>query len=265
MTSKLLSVLVVSAATFLAADASAHIDLKTPLSRTDNDDAAQKTGPCEGAPAGDRTELTAGETFSVTWDETIQHPGHFRIAINQDGDDFPTTDVLADFDDISGNGIILVETEGDTANTGYSHDITVPDVNCDNCTLQLIQVMTTAGTIDLGEDLYYRCADISITGASGDGGAGGSGSGNGGSSSSGEGGSSSGSNSGSGSGGGSAGGAGSGSGAGASPAAPTGDSGETHDCAVRAVGAASPASSLAMALGLGAMVSMAAARRRRRG
>lgn len=263
MTSKLLSVLVASAATFVATSAAAHVDMMTPPMRGGD----QKVGPCEGEAAGTPVELTAGDTYNVTWNETIQHPGHFRIAIRESGEDFPTSETTADFDDIMGNGVIMVESVPDGADDqeAYDVEITVPDVNCDNCVLQIVQVMTTAAAVDLTEDLYFRCGDLRITGASGEGGAGaggGSGSGNGGSSS-GEGGSGNSGNNGSGAG--SDGGSSSnGAGSGASAATPGGASGETHDCAVRAVGASSPASSLAMALGLGAMVSLAAARRRRR-
>jgi hypothetical protein len=261
MTSKLLSALVAASATLIAADAAAHIDLHTPPMR----DGDQKVGPCEGEAAGARVDLTAGDTFSITWDETIQHPGHFRIAIDEDGEDgFATSETLAEFDNIMGEGgIILVESvpDGDGDQQAYEHDITVPNVNCEECTLQLVQVMTENATLDLAEDLYFRCADIRITGASGEGGSGG-GSGSGGSSSSGNGGSSSNGNGGSSSNG--NGGSGNGSGSGASSGDPSAPSGETHDCAVRAVGASSPASSLAMALGLGAIASLAAARRRRR-
>ncbi|MEJ7730472.1 MAG: SCE4755 family polysaccharide monooxygenase-like protein [Polyangiaceae bacterium] len=262
MTSKLFSLLVAASATLIAADAAAHIDLMIPESRTGNADQAQKTGPCEGAGPGTRMDLTAGDPLMVTWDETIQHPGHFRIAIDEDGEDgFSTADTQAAFDDIMGNnGIILVETVGDTPDLGYEHEITVPNVDCENCTLQLVQVMVDGDPIDTAGDLYFRCADIRITGATGEGGAGG-GSGNGGSSSNGNGGSSSNGNGGSSANGSGASGSGEGGGSNSNPSTP---SGETHDCAVRAVGASSPGSSLAMALGLGAIASLAAARRRRR-
>jgi hypothetical protein len=43
----------------------------------------------------------------------------------------------------------------------YSVSITLPDVECDNCTLQLIQVMYDKVSNGFGnDDIYYQCADL---------------------------------------------------------------------------------------------------------
>jgi uncharacterized protein (TIGR03382 family) len=44
----------------------------------------------------------------------------------------------------------------------YQQDITLPDTACDNCTLQLIQIMTDNNTYDPAVDVYYQCADITL-------------------------------------------------------------------------------------------------------
>jgi hypothetical protein len=60
-----------------------------------------------------------------------------------------------------------------------SASITVPNVNCENCTLQVIQFMTDKLGDNADNEIYYQCADITITGAAA-GGAGGAGGGGGG-------------------------------------------------------------------------------------
>jgi MYXO-CTERM domain-containing protein len=44
----------------------------------------------------------------------------------------------------------------------YAQEITVPNVDCNNCTLQLIQVMYDKPPYGDGNDMYYQCADIII-------------------------------------------------------------------------------------------------------
>jgi MYXO-CTERM domain-containing protein len=65
---------------------------------------------------------------------------------NQPDDNFPTT---------------LVDQITDRPGGGrYSQDITFPDQECDNCTLQLIQVMTTSVPYN---SFYFQCADITLS------------------------------------------------------------------------------------------------------
>ena len=40
--------------------------------------------------------------------------------------------------------------------------VTLPDVECERCTLQLIQVMTDKAPYGDGNDLYYQCADLAL-------------------------------------------------------------------------------------------------------
>src|SRR6185295_14915715 len=72
----------------VARPAAAHLGLRYPPSRYG--DAVLKSGPC-GIPGGARTnnltELEAGASIEVVWDEYINHPGHFRISFDADGDD----------------------------------------------------------------------------------------------------------------------------------------------------------------------------------
>lgn len=124
--------------------------------------------------------FTAGSTIKVVVSEYIDHAGRIRVAFDPDGAD------LADF-----NANIL-EDVSDPAEPGLSMDnpriweldVTLPDMTCENCTLQIIQAMhgdTENAVLDPAPlSTYYTCADIRLVsadgeaGGSGDDGAGGS-------------------------------------------------------------------------------------------
>lgn len=153
-----------------AAPAAAHIALLSPTSRYGED--VLKQGPCglAGGPrSGHVTTLRSGSQLDVSWDEYIDHPGHFRISFDADGDD--------DFADpacVSGcttttpeierysNASVLLDGIADTVGGGISHAvITLPDIECDHCTLQVIQVMYDKPPYTSpGNDIYYQCADL---------------------------------------------------------------------------------------------------------
>ncbi|HEY3495603.1 MAG TPA: SCE4755 family polysaccharide monooxygenase-like protein, partial [Polyangiaceae bacterium] len=167
----------------VATSASAHVRLDYPTPRypevQGQADADIKQAPCGNT--GDSrttdesriTTLEAGSTITVEFREAIPHPGWFRIAFDDDGqDDFPTPPTSGSAP-TSATYPILVDgiPGGGTRNMAYTAEITLPDTPCDNCTLQLIQVMTDRPN----NPSYYTCADIVLTAPSGAGGAGGSG------------------------------------------------------------------------------------------
>ncbi|MCC6554101.1 MAG: lytic polysaccharide monooxygenase [Polyangiaceae bacterium] len=172
----LIGSLTFAAAISAGAVTQAHIELMYPPPRHPLD---LKVGPCGVAndSRGDNiTYLEPGAAITVTWDETIDHPGHYRIMFAEDGSDFP---VPAAFDDSCTPGDVtngvhcLADPIEDLPNgPSYTHDVTLPDIECQNCTLQLIQMMTDKAPYGDGNDIYYSCADL-VLGA----GAGGSGAG----------------------------------------------------------------------------------------
>jgi MYXO-CTERM domain-containing protein len=144
----------------------AHIALTYPPPRT----TMLKQGPCgvAGSTRGTTvTTLAPGSTITVQWNETIDHPGHYRISFDMDGNDFvvpPTstgstegmTNVIKD---------LIMDVQGGTVPRPYTFDITLPDMECNNCTLQVIQLMTDKPpytTDALSDDIYYQCADITL-------------------------------------------------------------------------------------------------------
>ncbi|MGK4003883.1 SCE4755 family polysaccharide monooxygenase-like protein [Sorangium sp. So ce1036] len=138
----------------------AHITLTSPAPRHGPDQ--QKVSPC-GARGDARGEAVTvfepGETITVAWDETIDHPGHFRIMFDDDGfDDFPEP---ADEFDLCEPGVdqgCLLDGIEDKRGGSYSVQVTLPEIECEHCTLQLIQVMTDRKPATL----YYACADLAL-------------------------------------------------------------------------------------------------------
>ncbi|MDB4964436.1 MAG: hypothetical protein JWN44_125 [Myxococcales bacterium] len=219
----------------LASSAGAHISLEqggTHMSRSG--DANLKQGPCglTGSTRGTHVYTYApGATIVVSVVETITHPSYFRFAFDTDGDDgfkepasikpidpkrkcpidsgdhcgaadfYNSPEVLPNMDNLNAH----------LAGSGtpkYTFGVTLPNVECANCTLQIIQVMEDDlfhGDYDptpgVGvEDIYHQCIDITlkagapmtnvdggvptfpdmaVTGGGGSGGSGGSGGGGG--------------------------------------------------------------------------------------
>lgn len=163
----------IAAGLLLAAPAaSAHVRLVSPVSRYGDE---MKFGPC-GRLAGLRTGLVTtlrpGQTIEVVFDEIIGHPGYYRIAFDPSGDgdlgppvwdgasvaspafaNPPKVQVLADHVADAPGGV----------NTHGVVSVQLPDVECDSCTLQLVQVMTDKPPYDGGDDFYFQCADLVLS------------------------------------------------------------------------------------------------------
>lgn len=151
------SVLILAA--FGAGDARAHIMLMSPTARYTD----LKYGPCgRGGTMDVRTNnvttFKPGETITVTWQETVPHPGHYRIAFDPNGQRF--TDPSS-FTDTAPRMYVLKDDIADKTGTQvYTDTVTLPNVECTNCTLQVMQVMTDKPPYGDGNDLYYQCADL---------------------------------------------------------------------------------------------------------
>ena len=143
----------------VAGTADAHIKLTSPSPRGTD----QKAGPCgqAGSTRGSTvTNFSPGETITVEWDETVDHPGHFRISFDDDGNDFENPNNPND-----NFATTLVEPIADKPAGHYTQAVTLPATPCTNCTLQLVQVMTVTVPYN---SFYFQCADITIGGGGGD-------------------------------------------------------------------------------------------------
>lgn len=143
--------------------ARAHLELTSPHSRYGAD--VLKDGPCGDAsngPGGARTTFEPGQTIVVRWTEYIDHPGWFRIAFDDDGDDAFVDP--ADARDVWNTSAVLADEIADRAGGDYTYELTLPDIECDRCTLQVIQVMTDKTGNGWGNDeFYYQCADLRLS------------------------------------------------------------------------------------------------------
>ena len=125
-----------------------HARLVSPPPRTTT---IGKTPPCAGAPRGNSpTVLAAGQMLEVDWVETVDHPGHYELAISlADDQNFVT---------LLGNIPDRPFPDGAVEND-YSTMLQIPSTPCAACTLQLIQFMSDHPP---GSQYYYSCTDIQI-------------------------------------------------------------------------------------------------------
>lgn len=157
--------------------ARAHITLQEPQPWLveDADGDPQKTAPCggTGTPTGVVTHYFPGETITVRWRETIYHPGHFRIALTADRSALVDPMIVVDG---AGNSVsaaiadpptapVLLDglfprtaTSGSSGRT-FEQQVTLPNVECPSCTLQVIQFMSHHAT----PYVYHHCANVAIT------------------------------------------------------------------------------------------------------
>lgn len=88
----------------------------------------------------------SGETITVEWKETVDHPGSFRFDLSPTGDE-EFTEMIPPVADTQ---------DGTPTPHYYSQSIQLNYPPCETCTLRLRQDMSNR------EDFYYSCADIVI-------------------------------------------------------------------------------------------------------
>lgn len=113
--------------------------------------AGLKIAPCGGvARTLNSKSFVAGSTISVDWEETINHPGRFEIYFSEAND----------------ANWVLLKTVSDTMDLtndlphSSTTTVTLPNVPCTACTIQLVQVMTEN---PMAPSLYYSCGDVQLT------------------------------------------------------------------------------------------------------
>jgi hypothetical protein len=139
--------------------ASAHSVLTAPLPRDDSDSHKDPNGPCgvsrlESQPV---TPLKPGSQLTVTWNETINHPGCFVV-------DFATAGDLG-WQTLA----TLPHSAAGTTPRPYAAMVTLPSAPCSDCTLRVRQIMLGAElapgaacpppNLDSGLT-YYSCANL---------------------------------------------------------------------------------------------------------
>jgi hypothetical protein len=183
------ALLCVSAALLVVGPASAHFILVSPDSWIVENVLGdpQKAGPCGASatitvtPTGKVTAMKGGDTLHIKVKETIYHPGHYRIAlavldrselpadpeavtresprgpISVSGkiDPAPKAPVLADG--------LFVHAQRPEAGSFWETDVKLPNINCEKCTVQVIQFMEEHGLNREGDFTYHHCADLKLT------------------------------------------------------------------------------------------------------
>jgi len=159
--------------------ASAHVRITSPTPRTSAELKDQHCGVL-GSPRANVHTALPGSSLHLVWDEYVVHPGWFRISFQRNGDTFeipptsngptgtgaasnyPTENLTGKTDPATGS-LILADR---IAHGTLSMDVTLPNVECSNCTLQLIQMMTDKPpyTVDVAsDDIYFACVDLVLS------------------------------------------------------------------------------------------------------
>ncbi len=147
----------------------------------------QKAAPCgtsditKGTPTGKVTAMTGGDMLHIKIKETIYHPGYYRVALSVlDRSELPADPVAETREGargpISVSGKIdpapkppvladglFFHRERPAKDSFWETDIKLPNINCDNCTLQVLQFMEEHGLNKEGDFSYHHCADLKIT------------------------------------------------------------------------------------------------------
>jgi MYXO-CTERM domain-containing protein len=187
---KLFSPAVAFGALLTTSSAFAHIDLIDPPARAHGTAASgdmdidvntnQKVGPCGQVTNGRTTDRVTtyapGQTITVQVREETNHDSYLRVSLDLDGDDDfvyrepvpPATTIPPETEDVAqaaeealdSEHLLSVYREFNTMN-GFVHEIqvTLPNVTCNNCTLQVIQLMFNTTQV-----YYNQCADLIIAG-----------------------------------------------------------------------------------------------------
>lgn len=186
MNCKLPSLLVAVTGAVLAPSAGAHFKLVEPASWIEEDERGdpQKLAPCGGtlADGGTRTdritEVRGGQMLRVVVDETVYHPGHYRIALARRPNLLPPDPRVTMKDTEKGPRSASADIETDPEppvladglwphyerRTGiWETEIEIPNFDCDGCFLQIIQFMADHPGVREGGFSYHHCAVLNIT------------------------------------------------------------------------------------------------------
>jgi len=178
---------IVAVAAALPVSADAHFTLMEPASWLMENRLGdpQKAGPCggtsadAGTPTMTVTPVAGGSKLHLKVQETVFHPGHYRVALAMNSRaELPVDPDVVTRDTEKGAWSVSaaiqspvrppVIADGLWAHTErpagpFETDIDLPNINCEKCTLQIIQFMAEHGRNRDGDFSYHHCADLKIT------------------------------------------------------------------------------------------------------
>jgi hypothetical protein len=145
----------------------------------------QKLGPCGGTSADPGTpsnaivKMKGAERLHLKLQETVFHPGHYRVALAlRSRAELPadpqTTSRDTDRGPWSVSAVIQNPAQAPVLADGlfphtvrttdpFEADIQLPNVTCEKCTLQIVQFMAEHGVNKDGGYFYHHCSDLQIT------------------------------------------------------------------------------------------------------
>jgi len=165
----------------------AHFKLLAPASWLIEDERGdpQKAAPCGGTntdfgkPSWSVTQATGGSALHIRVQETIFHPGHYRVALavnsptelpvdpkatTMDTDRGPrsvSAEIMSPVQPpVLADGLFMHQAKADSP---FETDVTLPNINCRRCTLQVIQFMEQHAVNNPGMFTYHHCATVQIT------------------------------------------------------------------------------------------------------
>jgi hypothetical protein len=171
------STILLTIASFSGA-AQAHFNLIMPPPADSATDGGKGAPPCGPTTAsGVVTPVQGGHPITVSLNETVLHPGHYRIALSINSrselppDPVAVTDasgnsVSAPFEDPAVFPVLADDVFDHTTGTTpipFSMQVMLPNVSCSKCTLQVIEFMAKHGPNPGGGFYYHHCADLAIT------------------------------------------------------------------------------------------------------
>jgi len=178
--------LVTSLATLgLAATAEAHFKLVTPAAYSQQSSYGdpQKSAPCGQADPGNPavptntvTAVQSGAMLTITINETIPHPGHYRVAVAQNMAELPADPPVTAGSTACGSTVIdpsptlpllgdglLVHTQA-FSNPMQTMQVPIPaGMTCTGCVLQVVEFMSNHGLNNPGGCFYHHCATVNIS------------------------------------------------------------------------------------------------------
>ncbi len=183
-------VLLVAALAVITQSASAHFKLMEPASwlvESDRGD-PQKAGPCGGSntdwgkPSYAVSKVTGGQKLHLKLQETVYHPGHYRVSLAVNSPtELPPDPQTATKDSERGpmsisaaiqnpppipvlaDGLFVHSTRPTGQMEPFETDIQLPNINCKKCTLQVVQFMAEHAFNNPGGYTYHHCAELQIT------------------------------------------------------------------------------------------------------
>ena len=165
----------------------AHFKLLAPASWLIEDERGdpQKAAPCGGTntdfgkPSWAVTQATGGSALHIRVQETIFPPGHYRVALavnsptelpvdpkatTMDTDRGPrsvSAEIMSPVQPpVLADGLFVHQAKADSP---FETDVTLPNINCRRCTIQVIQFMEQHAVNNPGMFTYHHCATVQIT------------------------------------------------------------------------------------------------------